>query len=326
MGDRRSTDHPADAAWSGPSAQAGSVEHSVHAEWAYSIFAVFGTGAGTLFAVDHALRRGVDVFFPLLCLGLLLLNAVCVTGGLHRGLAHGGYRAHPWLRRGMLAVAVSAGQGFPIRWVFEHRLHHRRADQPGDPHSPYFDGTRPLGFAHGILHAHVLWLFKPRPVIDPRAVRDLLRDPTVVWLDRHAPWITLVGLLVPGVLALGREATLEAFGAGVLWGGLVRLFLLYHISWSVNSLCHRGGRSQGALVARNRPLFGLLAAGEGWHQNHHQFPASARHGFGRTQPDLTWWVLSRLARLGLVWDLKLPHAPPQEPQAKTGAVVSDAEV
>ena len=293
------------------------IEHSASAEFIFAIFAVFGSAAGTGLALFYAARDGLPIFYFALLVSFLLLTAIGVTGGLHRLFTHRSYKSKRGLALFLALAGTAAGQGFFLRWVYEHRLHHRRTDVPGDPHTPYFDGDRALGAAAGLLHSHLGWLFKPRPPIERDAILDLVSDPLWLLIDRWTVAITALGLLLPGLAGLAYASTWHGFVLGVLWGGLVRMFTMYHITWSVNSICHFfGGRTSGQTHrATNHALIGWLALGEGWHSNHHEAPASARHG-GPGQIDLTYLFLLAMRRLGLVWDLRLP-----KPHASAAAPV-----
>jgi stearoyl-CoA desaturase (delta-9 desaturase) len=157
------------------------------------------------------------------------------------------------------------------------------------------------------VHSHIGWLFKPRPPIDRNTILDLATDPLWVAMDRLSPLITFGGLLLAGLFGALYEHTAYGFVRGMLWGGFVRMFALYHITWAVNSVCHFfGGRIAGQTHrATNHALFGILALGEGWHANHHEAPAAARHG-GPGQLDLTYLFLLAMRRAGWVWDLRMP--------------------
>lgn len=282
-------------------------QHSAAAEFIYAIFAVFGSGAATALAIVLATRNGLPLFYVGLAVTFLLLTAIGVTGGLHRLFTHRSYKSKRWLAVTLAIAGTASGQGFFLRWIYEHRVHHRGTDLPGDPHSPYFDGERRLSKFAGLLHSHIGWLFKPRPDIDRNTILDLANDPVWVAIDKFSPLITALSLLLAGLLGMLYEATPYGFLLGVLWGGFVRMFVMYHITWAVNSVCHMfGARVAGqAHNATNQMLIGLLALGEGWHANHHEAPASARHG-GPGQLDVTYLFLLAMRKLGWVWDLRLP--------------------
>ena len=209
----------------------------------------------------------------------------------------------------VLAVLGSmAVQGPLLKWVAMHRRHHQHADAAGDPHSPYGHDGGVVGVLRGIWHAHIGWMFDPDPPGLDRYVQDLSRSRALRAASALFPvWVAL-GLLIPAVLGGLITRTWAGVWTGLIWGGLVRIFLVHHVTWSVNSACHLWGlrpyRSNDE--SRNNAVFGVLAMGEGWHNTHHAFPTSARHGLRWWQIDVSYWVIWTLARLGLAWDVKLP--------------------
>ncbi len=281
--------------------------HSFAAELSYVFFMLGVTTVATAIAIWLAVAEGLELFFVVLTVVYLAITTFGVTGGLHRYFSHKSFRCKRWLEIVLALLGTLAGQDFFIRWIYVHRVHHRYTDQPGDPHSPWYDGEKRLGVVRGLIHAHNGWLFRPEPAVVPSVVPDLLRDPVLVAIDRLSPLITLAGVILPGLIALLYEPSLHAFMLGVLWAGFVRLFIMYHVSWGVNSFGHRfGGKVPDQTHnARNNPLLGILTFGDGWHANHHEFAASARHGFG-AQLDITYLILCAMAKLGWVWDLRLP--------------------
>lgn len=272
-------------------------------EYVYSWWQVGGSALGTFLAIAMHVQEGeTDPTFLTLAIAGAVLTGLGVTVGLHRLFSHRAFRARRPLELALFILGTAAGQGYPIRWVYDHRIHHRHTDTPGDPHSPVWWGSCRLGAVSGFLHAHCLWLFRPRAAVDGHVVRDLAEDGVLVRLDQAAPLIVLAGLLLPGCLGAIVEPTPMGFLKGALWGGAVRMFLLNHVTWSVNSVCHTLGVKPDGLPneARNNPLVGLLALGEGWHGNHHLDPSSARHGWRWYQVDITWGVLRVLEAIGLI--------------------------
>ena len=239
--------------------------------------------------------------------------AVCAFGttiGFHRYFTHRGFETGAAVKVVLAVLGCMTMQGPLTQWVTDHRKHHALSDKPGDPHSPHVGhGDGALGALRGFFHAHVGWLFSNLGMEHGREYgKDLYDDVTVRWIDRlYVVWVALtfgipfaVGYAVGG----GWRAGLE----GLVWGGLVRIFAYQHATFSVNSICHMFGRQdfRSRDEARNNWLVALLVFGEGWHNNHHAFPASARHGLRRRQIDVSWWVIRGLERLGLVWDVKVP--------------------
>jgi stearoyl-CoA desaturase (Delta-9 desaturase) len=230
-----------------------------------------------------------------------------VTVGFHRLLTHRAFRTGPRTRAVLAILGSAAVEGPVISWVADHRKHHAFADREGDPHSPHVDHGHGLrGALRGLMHAHVGWLF----VHDQRGRRsryapDLLADPVVSWVDRTFVWWTVAGFVVPGVLGGVIGGSWFAVATGILWGGLVRLLVLHHVTYSINSLCHFFGRRTFKTDDESRDLAWLapLSFGESWHNGHHAFPTSARHGLSRRQLDISAGVISVLERLGLAWDV-----------------------
>jgi stearoyl-CoA desaturase (Delta-9 desaturase) len=238
---------------------------------------------------------------------LYALTALGITVGFHRHLTHRAFKTSPWMR-GLLAILGSAAiEGPVISWVAAHRKHHTFSEQEGDPHSPHHGHSGGFrGAFKGLFHAHVGWLF----VHDQRGSRtryapDLIADPVVAWVDRtFVLWVT-VGLLVPFLLGWLIGGTLAAALTGLLWGGLVRMLVLHHVTYSINSLCHFFGRRRFDTddESRNLAWLSLLSLGESWHHNHHAFPTNAHHGLRWWEIDVSSWVIRALRRLGLVWDV-----------------------
>jgi stearoyl-CoA desaturase (Delta-9 desaturase) len=204
-------------------------------------------------------------------------------------------------------LGSAAIEGPIISWVADHRKHHAFADVPGDPHSPHVDhGGGWTGALKGLAHAHVGWLFvHTQRGSRQRFAPDLLADPVVRFVDRTFVLWSLAGLAAAFGLGYAIGGSLVAGLTGLLWGGLVRMLVLHHVTYSVNSLCHFFGRRHFETPDESRNFLpvALLAFGEGWHNNHHAFPTSARHGLKRWQVDPSAIVIWTLEKLGLAWDV-----------------------
>jgi stearoyl-CoA desaturase (delta-9 desaturase) len=252
--------------------------------------------------------RGLKLVDLILMVGLYSLTILGITVGFHRMFTHRAYESGPVLR-GILAIFGSmAGQGPVIEWCALHRRHHQHSDRDGDPHSPHLHGEGVMGMLSGMWHAHFGWLFAPEPPELARSVKDLIDDPILNFVDRFF-WVWfLLGWIIPGAIGGLIGHSWWSVFTGVLWGGLIRTSLLHHVTWSINSVCHIWGTRpyESPDESRNNPIFGLLAFGEGWHNNHHAFPSSARHGLRWWQVDLSWWTIQLLEKAGLVWNLRLP--------------------
>src|SRR5262249_55846258 len=226
----------------------------------------------------------------------------------HRLFTHRAFQTSRPVQFILAALGSMAVQGPLLRWVAMHRLHHQHSDTPDDPHSPHHQGQGILGLLRGFLHAHLGSIFHPDPPDISHYVKDLSRSALLRVASTLFPLWVSVGLLIPA--ALGGLLSWTWAGAlfGLVWGGLARVFLVHHVTWSVNSVCHLwGGRPYpGHDHSRNNFLVGVLALGEGWHNNHHAFPPSARHGLRWWQVDPSYWVIRALAWLRLAWDVRLP--------------------
>ena len=248
-----------------------------------------------------------------LLLSLYVLTALGITVGYHRLFVHRSFETNVMVKFVFAVLGSMAVQGPLLVWVAMHRLHHQHSDKAGDPHSPHGHDGGVLGVLRGLWHAHVGWFFDPDiPDLD-RYVQDLSRSRALRVASALFPaWVAL-GLLIPAVLGGLITRTWTGVWTGLIWGGLVRIFLVHHVTWSVNSACHLWGlrpyRSDDE--SRNNAVFGVLAMGEGWHNTHHAFPTSARHGLRWWQVDVSYWVIWTLARLGLAWNVKLPSAKTQ---------------
>jgi len=262
-----------------------------------------GLGAAMWQAWDGLLRPGDAVVF----LVVYALTGLGVTVGFHRLLTHRSFKAGPFVRATLAVLGSAAIEGPAISWVADHRKHHRFSDRPGDPHSPHVDhGVGWAGALRGLVHAHMGWLFRH----DQRGARaryapDLLADPVIHFVDRSFVLWAFAGLAVPFGLGVAIGGSIAAGLTGLLWGGAVRIFVLHHVTYSINSICHVFGRRKFRTSDESRNVFWLAlpSFGESWHNNHHAFPTSAVHGVGRWQVDPSALVIRGLERCGLAWDV-----------------------
>ena len=233
-----------------------------------------------------------------------------VTIGFHRMLTHRAFEAKSWVRATFAILGSMSVQGAVIHWVADHRRHHAFTDEEGDPHSPHLHGGEGWrGVLSGLWHSHMGWLFEGQRTSARRFAPDLRKDPVIRWVDKYFPLWALLGLLIP--FALGFAISGGSLWAGLtafIWAGLVRVFLLHHATWSVNSICHMYGKQPFAIEDESRDnwMVALVSLGEGWHHSHHAFPTSAQHGLRKTQIDPSYMVIRGLERLGLVWNVKRP--------------------
>ena len=239
---------------------------------------------------------------------LYALTGFGITVGFHRLLTHRSFET-PAAVRGTFAILGSmAVQGPDINWVADHRKHHAFTDEEGDPHSPHLSRLPGLlGALSGLWHAHVGWLFSQAGRAErQRYAPDLMRDRAVLAIDRlFFLWVAL-GLIVPVALGWLLGGTLDAALTALLWGGLVRIFLLHHVTFAINSLCHflGGRRFRTNDESRNVAWLAPLSFGEAWHHNHHAFPTSAFHGLRWWEIDPGGWLIRGLERLGLAWNVR----------------------
>jgi stearoyl-CoA desaturase (delta-9 desaturase) len=231
-----------------------------------------------------------------------------VTVGFHRLLTHRSFKTSPFLRGVLAVLGTMAVEGPVISWVADHRKHHAYSDRFGDPHSPHVDhGGGWRGALRGLAHAHVGWLFDhTQRGSRERFAPDLLADPVVSFVDKTFVFWALLGFAIPFGLGVLMGGTVAAGLEGLLWGGAVRMLVLHHVTYSINSLCHFFGRRRFATEDHSRNLMWLapFSLGEAWHNNHHAFPTSAFHGMGRRELDISGLVISALERAGLVWDVQ----------------------
>jgi stearoyl-CoA desaturase (delta-9 desaturase) len=224
-------------------------------------------------------------------LALFCIRTFALTAGYHRYFSHRTFKTSRGFQLLLAVLGCSTFQQGPLWWAGHHRHHHRNTDRPGDVHSPR---------QHGFLWAHVGWVFSyENEPTRTELVKDLARYPELVWLDRHHRW---------PAYAMAAGAWAVAGMPGLVWGFLVSTLLLFQTTFAVNSLAHGFGRRRydNDDDSRNNWWIALLTFGEGWHNNHHRYPASVRQGFFWWELDLSYLLLAALARLGVVWDLRLP--------------------
>ncbi len=268
-----------------------------------TVLPFLAVGAGAWLAWESILHWSDVIVFTV----LYLLTALGITVGFHRHLTHRAFKTRPWVRATFAALGSAAIEGPVISWVADHRKHHAFTDVEGDPHSPHVDhGVGWRGALRGLAHAHVGWLFEhTQRGKRERYAPDLIADPAIRFIDRtFVLWVAL-GLLVPFVLGVAIGGSLVTGLTALLWGGLVRVFLLHHVTYSINSLCHFFGRRRFETGDESRNLLWLapLSMGESWHNNHHAFPTSAHHGMRWWEVDLSALVIRGLEKLGLAWDV-----------------------
>jgi stearoyl-CoA desaturase (Delta-9 desaturase) len=237
-----------------------------------------------------------------------VITAIGITLGFHRMFTHRAFESSSTFRAIVAAMGSMAMQGSVITWVADHRKHHAFTDQDGDPHSPHGHGPGFSGAVKGLWHAHVGWLFESVGTAErERFAPDMVRDRTMQVMDKlFFLWVVL-GFAIPFALGWIIGGGLGTALTALLWGGFVRVFLLHHVTWSINSVCHFFGRKRFDVEDESRNVFWLapLSMGEAWHHNHHAFPTSAFHGLRPWEraADPTGLLISLLEKLGLVWNV-----------------------
>jgi stearoyl-CoA desaturase (delta-9 desaturase) len=241
-------------------------------------------------------------------LGMMFLTSLGITIGFHRLFTHAAFETYMFVKVIFAVLGSMAVQGSMLKWVAIHRRHHQYSDTVTDPHSPHHHGSGVLGMLRGAWHAHIGWFFKHDPSDLTRYVQDLAKSPTLRLTSALFPLWILLGLVIPGVLGGVISQSWGGVWTALIWGGLVRIFVVHHITWSINSACHLWGLRpfRSSDQSRDNVVFGVLAMGEGWHASHHAFPTSARHGLRWWQLDLSYWVIRTMQLFHLAWDVQLP--------------------
>jgi stearoyl-CoA desaturase (delta-9 desaturase) len=261
-----------------------------------------------LAAVPFAWGWGLGWTDVVLALVFYVISGLGITVGYHRYFTHGSFKANRPLRIALAVAGSLAMQGPVIDWVADHRRHHAFSDKEGDPHSPWLFGTGPAALARGFWHSHMGWLFERDQTNEQRFTPDLLADRDIARVDRLFVMWSVATLLVPAVL--GGLLTWSWWGAitAFFWAGLVRVALLHHVTWSINSICHMFGSRPFASRDRSANVWwlALLSFGESWHNLHHADPTCARHGVQRGQVDISARVIRIFERLGWAHSVRWP--------------------
>ena len=282
--------------------------------WSYQLVAlltlVLPIVGLVLAAVDVWMFGWSFVDFGLLVF-MYLWTVLGIELGFHRYLTHRSLKTGRWMRVFFVISGCMAGHGQPIWWCAIHRRHHQYSDHQGDPHSPNLHGHGFRGALVGGWHSHLGWMFQPEctAAYATHFTKDLLNDRTLRFLDRYYVAWVLLGLAIPAALGGAIEQSWHGVWSGFLWGGLVRMFMDQHaLWWGIVTVCHRFGyRSfQSNDQSTNHWLIAILFLGDGWHNNHHAFPASAKVGHSWWEFDPTWSVIQFLSWCRLAWDVKVP--------------------
>ena len=279
-----------------------------------TLIAVVVPFAGFVAAIVLLWGWGVTPLDFALLAGSYFFTAIGITVGFHRLFTHRSFETYPAIKAIFAILGSMTIEGPVLRWVAWHRRHHHHSDTAEDPHSPHHAGTGLKGWIKGFWHSHVGWLFGGDPPDLARYVTDLRKSNVVRWTSAlFVVWVVL-GLMIPFWIAYFITDSWVAASRAFLWASLVRIFLVHHVTWSVNSVCHIWGKKpfKSNDESRNNAVFGVLAMGEGWHNTHHAFPTSARHGLKWWQIDISYMVIRGLELCGLAWNVRIPSKQAQE--------------
>ena len=273
---------------------------------------------GVLVAVVMLWNQAVDATDLAVMAAMYMLTAVGVTVGFHRLLTHRAFASYPWVERTFAVLGSLSVQGSVLDWVADHRKHHAHTDREGDPHSPHVGHGSGLA---GLWHAHVGWLLETQGQADwRRYATDLYEDRGMRAIGRWFPFLALLSLAAPAAIDCAAHG-FTAAGAlrGLVWGGLVRIFFVHHVTWSVNSVCHFFGARRFDVDdhSTNVGWLAVLSLGESWHHNHHAFPRSAYHGLRWWEVDPSGLIISGMERVGLAWNVV--RIAPDRQQARLAA-------
>jgi len=274
--------------------------------WAFVIIPF----AAVIAAVPVAWGWGLTWLDVVMAVTMYMIGGFGIGTGFHRYLTHGSFKAKRWLRITLAVAGSTAIEGSPTQWVADHRRHHAYSDREGDPHSPWRYGESVWGLTKGLFYAHMGWLFHRELSNRERFAPDLVADKDIRRVDKLFVPLVIASVLLPA--ALGGLLTWSVAGAlsGFCWAGLVRIAVLHHVTWSINSICHVVGERpfetrEGDRASNFWPL-AILSFGESWHNLHHADPTCARHGVDKGQLDANARLIWIFERFGWVWDVRWP--------------------
>lgn len=275
------------------------------------IFVILIPTLATIFAAYLAFRGLVTRADLLIFLGMYIATGIGVTVGYHRLFTHRSFETWKPVRYFLAILGGTAAEGAPIIWASQHRQHHATSDEPGDPHSPHVKRVPGfLGACKALWHSHYGHVFNQLETIKPEHYSpDLAKEPFLCLLEKMAAVPVILGFLIPFGIGYLASGTLQGALTGLLWGGLVRLFVITHATGAVNSLCHFFGRRPFNTGDQSRNVWWLVpfTLGESWHNGHHAFPTSARHGLRWWELDPSWITIWLMQTFGLAWNVvKIP--------------------
>ena len=294
-----------------PSAETAGAETSGAKVRRIAITATLVAGPGVALGVAVPLLWGHGVHLQDLVIAVVLyaVTGHGITIGFHRLFTHRSFKANRTLKICLAAAGSMAIEGSLVSWVANHRRHHRYSDAPGDPHSPH---QHPTSTFKGFVHAHVGWLFNHDATPTARYAADLLADDDLVAINRLFPLFAAVSLALPFGIGYALSGTLTAALSALLWAGIIRMTLLHHVTWSTNSICHLYGTRPYKTTdqSTNFAPLALVSMGENWHNLHHAYPSSARHGAGPHQLDSSASFIKLFEKAG--WATKVHWPTPQQ--------------
>lgn len=270
----------------------------------FDVAPIAGTLAAVLFTFIHPAGKTEIILF----LSMWVITGLGITVGYHRLFTHRAFRTNSTIAAALTICGSMAGQGPLLSWVAIHRRHHEKTDVDGDPHSPNLFGSSIKGRLKGLLHSHFTWMKQHDYPNIAHYAPDLIRDKKLIKVARKYYYWVALGLILPATIGGIVYQSWEGAISGFLWGGVVRIFVLGHTIWAINSFLHMFGTRPyySKENSRNGGIFSLLTFGEAWHNNHHAFPESPSFGLTWYRLDPGYWLIKLLAITGLAWDLRIP--------------------
>lgn len=296
-------------------------EHVSIFERVITLFFVFVPVAAVIVAVTSLWGVGVDWIHLILMFAMICITGLGISVGYHRLFSHRAFKTFEFVRVLFAIAGAMALEGTVRGFVATHRRHHSQSDRPGDPHTPHNHDGGVWNMVKGFWFAHMGWFLRDRPSPDIKKYAPEYCKPSGVRVvdQTNGVWVVL-GLILPAAIAGFWGGTWLSALLGLIWGGGVRVFLVHHLTWSVNSICHLWGTRpfKSGDHSRNNPIFGYLGFGEGWHNNHHAFPFSSRHGLRWWEFDAGYILIRTLALFRLAWDVRVPSKARLEAVKKAG--------
>jgi len=233
-----------------------------------------------------------------------LFTTLGISVGYHRLFTHKSFKPNRFVKNLLAIMGSMAAQGPVIFWAATHRRHHVFSDKEGDVHSPHLSKNRFIG----LFYAHMGWMLKSKVTNPVKFCKDLLKDRDVLLINKYYYFIVFIGLVVPGLATYAVYGSFASFLEGIIWGGFIRMFVVHHITWALNSIAHVFGRQdyQTGDFSRNIPILSVVSMGESWHNNHHAFPNSALFGVKGGQPDPGYWLIKAFERFGAASSVRVP--------------------